>query len=125
MRDFSRAPREIRFTADGEQYDCLPALAPETLQEMLAALKTVRDDTVGALKSVLEMVLTPESAARMVPRLYKAHANPIDVNQAIDICRWLAEQYSERPTQPSISSSDGSATGADGTTSTDGQPAAA
>jgi len=122
FRDFSRTPREINFDADGEHYEGVPAVAPEVLQEMLAALKTVKDDPVGSLKLVWELVLVPESAERITARLKRGHPNPLDIGQAIEICKWLTEEYAQRPTQPSITSSNGSATEPAGTTSTDGQP---
>jgi len=122
FRDFSRKPREISFDADGEHYDCVSAVAPEVLQEMLGALKAVKDDPVGALKVVWELVLVPEAAERIIARLKRGHPNPIDVAQAVDICMWLTEEYAKRPTQPSISSSNGSATEPAGITSTAGRP---
>lgn len=120
FRDFSRKPREIFFTADGERYDCLPAVAPEVLQDMLGALRNVKDDPLGALKLVWELVLVPEAAERIIPRLRRGHANPLDIGQAIDICKWLTEEYAQRPTQPPTSSSNGSATEPVGITSTAG-----
>lgn len=121
FRDFSRKPRDMYFDADGERYYCLPAVAPEVLQEMVTSLRAVKDDPVGALKQVFELVLVEESAVRIVARLKKGHPNPIDIMQAVDICEWLTEEFAQRPTRPSTSSSDGSATEPAGITSTDGQ----
>lgn len=120
FRDFSRAPREMYFTADGERYDCLPAVAPEVLQDMLGALRNVKDDPLGALKLIWELVLVPEAAERLIPRLRRGHPNPLDIGQAVDICKWLTEEYAQRPTQPPTSSSNGSATASAGITSTAG-----
>lgn len=120
FRDFSRKPRDISFDADGEHYAGVPAVAPEVLQEMLGALKEVKDDPVGSLKKVWELVLVPESAERIIARLKKGHPNPLDIGQAIDIVKWLTEEYAQRPTQPPTSSSNGSATEPAGITSTAG-----
>lgn len=125
FRDFSRAPREIGFSADGEEYQVRSAIPPETLQEMAALMKAVRDDPLGSLDAIMRIALEDESAERMCARLRKGHPNPLDIVQAGEICTWMVEQFAQRPTGPSASSSDGSATGGDGTTSTDGQPVAA
>jgi hypothetical protein len=122
FRDFSRKPREVYFSADGERYDCVQAVAPEVLQEMVVSLRTVKENPVDALKQVFELVLVEESAQRIIARLKRGHPNPLDIMQAVDICQWLTEEYAQRPTLPSTSSTDGSATVIDGTISTDGQP---
>jgi hypothetical protein len=125
FRDFSRTPRDVSFDADGEHYTCVPAVAPEVLQEMLTALKGVKEDPVGSLKMVMELVLVPDSAERIIARLKRGHPNPLDIGQAVEICKWLTEEYAQRPTQPPSSSSNGSAIEPAGITSTAGQPIAA
>lgn len=120
FRDFSRKPRQIGFSADGEDYQVREAIAPEALQEIATYMKTMREDPLASLEAVMTIALDDDSAARLCARLRKGHPNPLDITQAAEICTWMVEQFTQRPTVPSESSSTGSQTGGDGTISTDG-----
>lgn len=124
-RDFSRRYRELNFTADGESYVCLPALPPEAIQEVLTL--TRREDIktdLNVMTQIFEIVMTSSEAARIMARLKKDHKNPLGLVQVLDIVAWLVEEYTSRPTTPSVSSSTGLQTEPEavetGTDSTDG-----
>lgn len=124
-RDFSRRHRELNFTADGEMHVCLPALPPESIQEVLALTRheNIKTD-LTVMMQIFDIVMTPSEAAKIMARLKKDHPNPLGLPQVLDIVTWLIEEYTSRPTTPSASSSTGSQTEPEavdaGTTSTAG-----
>lgn len=108
-RDFSRRHRELDFTADGEKHICLPALPPESVQELLAL---VRDENIktdlGVSMRIFDIVMIESEAVKLHARLTKASSNPLGLPQVLDIIEWLIEEYTSRPTAPSATSSTGS-----------------
>jgi hypothetical protein len=126
-RDFSGRSKDIVFTADGDTFYAVPRIATMLFTDLVARINATRNGAeneetqMEAVISFFDVALTDESAELMQTRL-SDKKNPIDMGQALDIIGWLIEQYGGRPTPPSQSSSDGSATEATGTSSTDGAP---
>lgn len=109
------APAVLPAVVLGEILDQQAALsnfdpqAPDRLEAMLKVLATIFD-----------LILVPESASRFRDRLY-SRDNPFDLTrEVLPVVYALIEEYTDRPTQLSPSSSNGSATA--GTPSTDGPP---
>lgn len=127
-RDFSRRHRQLDFTADGEKHIALPALPPESVQELVTLMKhpDLKTD-MTVITGIFDIVMTPEEASKIKARLKKNSTNPIGFSEMVDIVTWLAEEYTQRPTPPSATSLPGSQTEAEdaGTSSTAGvQPEA-
>lgn len=128
FKDFSRKRQPIHFVLDspspeGERFDCYPALALPSLQEIaLLAGDITAENASASFAAFFDVVLQPESAERMkaklVDRMY-----PLDSEQANEIMIWLLGVYGLRPPQPSSGSSDGSPTGDVGTPSVAGASA--
>lgn len=122
IRDFSKKRAPVNFTldgpsADGEHFECYPALALPSIQEIaLIAEKMTAETATAAFLEFFKVVLMPESAVRMEAKL-SDRLYPLDLEQANDIMQWLMEVYGLRPTQPSSGSSAGSPTGDGGTPS--------
>lgn len=124
MKDFSRSRERIEFVIDGDVFEAAPALPGKTLTEFARRFADVADtdlsDRLDVFADALNMVLLPDSAALFTKR-FEDLANPIELDQASEVIMWLLEQYGLRPTQPSLSSADGSPNLESGTNSTDGQ----
>jgi len=134
LQDFSVDRRPIRFTADGETYDCWPVLPLDVIQKVARMARGDGlkfdaenvDEAVEKIVQVFELLMPPESAERFTARLRPGHALPLDIRrQVLPIMRWILERYGLRPTGPSGQSSLPSPDGTAGTSSTDGaQPTA-
>lgn len=148
VADFSIARTEIKFSADGDVFYCVPTLGPAVLQSLAAALRKLSsvgrelsstvaatDDDADRFTRVLDRImligdvfatfLKPESAELFKTRL-ESHERGLDVNrQVVPMLHYVLEQYGLRPTEPSSDSSSGSVDGTSGTTSTAGAPVAA
>lgn len=128
FKDFSKKRQPIYFildgvTPEGERFDCYPALALPSLQEIALIAGNMTQETITeSFTEFFAVVLQPESAARMESKL-KDRQNPLEVEQANEIMSWLMEVYGLRPSQPSSGSSDGSPTGDVGTLSVAGASA--
>lgn len=133
IADFSYRPSPIRFTIDGETYDCKPTL-PLSMFESVADLmddgrggfdenNVTRDnirEILGKFSKIFELVMTKESAARFNARMMDPDY-PLDIkHQVMPIMSWILEQYGVRPTEHSSESSDGSEHVRTGTGSADG-----
>jgi hypothetical protein len=119
-RDFSRAPRKLEFSADGETYECHSAVPPVVLQEMLTLSQQHLEEDFSRIADFFDLAAPEDVAARIRARLTPGHKNPLDLYQSIQIVVWLIEEYGQRPTTPSVTSTGGSQTGDNGTSSTDG-----
>lgn len=123
IKDFSRARKAIRFQIDDDVFEATPAIPAEIMLEFAAryegaaAIKGV-DKQHDALSGVLELVLAEPSYALMRKRM-RDRSNPVDLQQLNDIVVWLMEQYGMRPTRLASESSDGPASPASGTSSTE------
>lgn len=122
-KDFSRKRKRLDFTIDSDTFDAAVALPGDVYAEFVTLYNKTGDvatyqDQHDLLKSALQLALLPESWDRFAARL-KDKAKPIDDDQMADVVLWLLEEYGMRPTQPSPSSSDGSADPESGTPSTE------
>lgn len=122
-RDFSRAVSALDFTADGDRFKATPGVPPTTLQKLVDISKQDLSNNLEKVLDFYEIVLLEESFGLFKERFY-SKTKPLDTFQCVEIMTWLLEQYTVRPTRPSLPSSDSSSTTADesGTSSTDGAP---
>lgn len=121
-RDFSRKRKRLDFTIDGDIFEAATVLPAELYAEFVTRYTGVDDDAsvrdmYQVLSSALELVLLPDSYQLFLARL-KDRSRPIDLDQMTEVVLWLMAEYGARPTQPSPSSSDGSASPESGTSST-------
>lgn len=132
IADFSYTPPALKFTIDGEVYECYPMISAAIAQD-LANMATDRfftskseigasnvDQAMDKIAAVFRLIIKPNSIDRFIERLF-SRENPLDVNkQVTPLLQWLLEQYGARPTTSSSDSSTSSATDGAGTSSTDG-----
>lgn len=130
FKDFTKKRKRIIFRLDPDEFECVPALMPDALQEIMIKFrsdeftKSVKERDVEAVfGSVRDMysifLLDDEHYDRFVARLSDRH-NPIDIHQLVEIIHWVIEKYTNRPTEPSPSSSDSPETDDGGTSLTAG-----
>lgn len=130
MKDFTTEQKPVKFNidkADGtkdifEGISDLPALL---LVEFAGMTETLSQSSISdqpkVFKTLFELVLTEDSAARFIGRM-KDKKNPISLTQITEIMPWIMEQYGMRPTQPSSNSSAGSESQDGGTSLTENAP---
>lgn len=119
-RDFSRKPRLLEFTADGDTFTCREAIAPDALQELVQLTRTIGTD-FGRVSEVFPLIMDEANAARALARV-KNRDKPLDLYQVLGVLGWLVEEYGQRPLEPSETSSTGSLTEHTGISSTAGAP---
>jgi hypothetical protein len=98
----SRSPEPVSFTIDGEEYLAVPLLPGEALLRMakLAGGGESPGAAAGAVIEFLDTALVPESAERFAER-FRSTENPITIEEAASVVRWLVEDvYQSRPTVP-------------------------
>lgn len=134
MPDFSSSASTevIKFRIDGDIFEAFADVGADiimdvtkpvvigqkenaTQEELLEMAEKAHEFNLSCMH-FLQEVLLPSSRDRFAERLRSA-TEPITVRQALDVYRFLIQQYSNRPTQPPASSSTGQ--GGTGTTSTD------
>lgn len=149
MQDFSRPKVEretIKFKVDDDVFEAYPEIGGQVLmpaisldglddlvgqspssvqamstEEQSRAASAASKQTVRALQ-FMDTVLLPDSSARFAERM-RSVEEPITLEQAFQIWRWLLSQYGARPTEPSSPSQNGH--DGTGTSSTAGAPAGA
>src|SRR5262245_13680469 len=134
FRDFTpdNAPTPITFRVAPDEYTAFGGISVPILQELGTALKGIGDDTpeggdvfagiatkIETLLKVFDTMMAPDEAARWRARVYDKKS-PVDFRVVLSITQWLMEQYTNRPTGPSSTSSDGSPTDDGGQPSTAG-----
>lgn len=130
IRDFTLPMEPIRFRVDDDEFTAPAFLSPVALkrfatkfaqvQHLLANPMADIDAAIGGFADLLVTLIPGESGQRLHDRLL-SEDHPIDLTrQALPILYFLMEQWGLRPTQPSSSSPDGSATLSEDTSSTDG-----
>lgn len=126
---------------DDQKFNCYKALDMDQLRRFANMARELRtdnvtgeDDQIAAsvakmdkIGDLMRIVLKKESATRFIELLNPTDEKredddfePIDPFQLLDIVKWLLEIYTQRPTEPSSTSSGGSANGETGTSSTAG-----
>lgn len=126
MKDFSKKRSDIVFRVDGDVFQAARGVPAEVLLDFAAEFSGMEagatvDQQLQAFRSLLEVVLLPESLARFTSRM-RDRENPIEMDQVEDIVTWLMEQYGLRPTEPSSSSPAGPSSPVPGITSTASTP---
>lgn len=110
----------ISFSLDGEEFHAAPvqpAAALEAVAEVadVAGTDARMGDQFKALMSYMDLVLLPESSARLSARMRDAES-PVSMEDVASVAGWLIEEYGGRPTEAPSSSPDGGS--AHGETST-------
>lgn len=126
MKDFSKKRTDIVFRVDDDVFQAARGVPAEVLLDFateFAGIETTAtvDQQLKAFRSMLEVVLLPESLERFSARM-RDRADPIEIDQVEDIVTWLMEQYGLRPTEAPSSSPDGRSVPAPGITSTASTP---
>lgn len=118
IRDFTRAPRALEFTADGDTFTCRSAIAPAALQELVELTRSIGTE-FSRVDEVFDIIMDAPNAAKAKARA-ENRDKPLDLYQILAILGWLVEEYGQRPLEQSEISSNGSQTADSGTPSTDG-----
>lgn len=131
--DFSFSPKPIRFTMDGDTFNCHPILGLGAMQQLVNVVKTgikfddddpaKANETLDKLVKIFEVLMMPESAELFKKRLMgdPKSGQPLDLkHQVMPSLHYVMERHGLRPTQPSSDSSSGSPEETDGTDSTAG-----
>jgi hypothetical protein len=130
FKDFTVKRERIVFAVDPDRFECVPALMPDALQDVVGKFRgdeftesLKKRDMERIMKGIRDIfgifLLDDDHYDRFVARLSNRQ-NPIDIQQLVAIIGWVIERYTNRPTVPSSSSSDGSQPDDGGTSSTDG-----
>ncbi|MER7488714.1 hypothetical protein ABTY20_22975 [Streptomyces sp. NPDC126497] len=126
MRDFSKKRKDITFRVDDDVFQAARGVPAEVLLDFateFAGMDTSAtvDQQLKAFRSMLEVVLLPESLERFTARM-RDRENPIEIDQVEDVVTWLMEQYGLRPTEAPSSSPDGRSVPGPGTSLTASTP---
>lgn len=112
LKDFSAPSRELKFKIDGDVFHAVPDIAGGLLIDFAVHAQSLGEAELQSQPAIFEqmfdLVLFDESAKLFSERMRDKN-RPITLKQAMDVVTWLMEQYGMRPTQPSETSSDGSA----------------
>ncbi|MFD8226846.1 hypothetical protein ACFV16_22040 [Streptomyces massasporeus] len=127
IRDFSKARKDISFRVDDDMFHAARGVPADVLLDFATEFQGMEttatiDVQLKAFRSMLEVVLLPESLKRFNERM-RDRDNPIEIDQVEDIVTWLMEEYGLRPTEPSSASPGGPSSPEPGTTSTASTPA--
>jgi hypothetical protein len=128
MRDFSKQRKDISFRVDDDVFHAARGVPAEVLLDFaseFAGMETSAtvDQQLKAFRSMLEVVLVPQSLTRFNARM-RDRENPIEIDQVEDIVTWLMEQYGLRPTELPSPSPAGQPGPVPGTTSMASTPGA-
>lgn len=118
-RDFSASIDEAlrnrpSFTLQGVDFLCKPGLQWKTMSSALNAIDTAGDspeDLERGLLNFFDVVLIKAARPKMrdlidVEDTDEDDEVPVTMKQLTDIVRWIVEQYTGVPTEPSSDSSD-------------------
>jgi hypothetical protein len=127
IRDFTKARKDISFRVDDDMFHAARGVPADVLLDFATEFSSMEtsatiDQQLKAFRSMLEVVLLPESLKRFNERM-RDRENPIEIDQVEDIVTWLMEQYGLRPTEPSSASPSGPSSPGPGTTSMVSTPA--
>lgn len=111
IRDFSKKRKDISFRVDDDMFHAARGVPAEVLLDFASEFSGMEtsatvDQQLKAFRSMLEVVLVPDSLKRFNERM-RDRENPIEIDQVEEIVTWLMEQYGLRPTEPSSSSPGG------------------
>lgn len=112
IKDFSTPTREVKFKIDEDIFNAVPDIAGGLLIDFAVHAASLSEAELESqpqiFTAMFDLVLFDDSAKLFTERMRDKN-RPITISQAMDVVNWLMEQYGMRPTQPSESSSDGSA----------------
>lgn len=97
----------LQFSLHGETFDCRPALQGQFLLELVG--RSSGDDassSANAVTSFFAEVLLPESYERF-QELTMDPDRIVSVETLSEIVGWLVGEYTDRPTEPRVNSSNG------------------
>lgn len=111
IRDFSKKRKDISFRVDDDLFHAARGVPAEVLLDFASEFSGMEtsatvDQQLKAFRSMLEVVLLPDSLTRFNERM-RDRANPIEIDQVEEIVTWLMEQYGLRPTEQPSSSQGG------------------
>jgi hypothetical protein len=97
IRDFTKARKDISFRVDDDMFHAARGVPAEVLLDFATEFSSMEtsatvDQQLKAFRSMLEVVLLPESLKRFTERM-RDRENPIEIDQVEDIVTWLMEQY--------------------------------
>jgi hypothetical protein len=126
MRDFSKKRKDITFRVDEDVFQAARGVPAEVLLDFAREfagmdVSATVDQQLKAFRSLLDVVLLPESLERFNARM-RDRENPIEIDQVEDIVTWLMEEYGLRPTEAPSSSPDGRSVPVPGMSLTDSTP---
>jgi hypothetical protein len=99
--DFSFSPKPIRFTADGETYECYPVLPITAMQTLVQTVRTggvgdvdLEDPdavarTLGKITGIFDALMYPESAQRFNARVLGVEALDLRAKRATELLEWI------------------------------------
>src|SRR3546814_698850 len=100
VKDFTRKRERIVFRIDDDLFEAATAIPGDMITEFATRYADIGDVPVAqqlaVMRDVLGLVLLPESHARFIKRLSDV-ANPIELEQTVDVVTWLLEHYGRRP----------------------------
>lgn len=100
--DFSDDRKPVRFSAQGQRYECFPALAIGTTQKVAHIADDLEDgDVLGSLKGFFDLVMDPDSAARLYSQLADQSPGSLTTDQGVKIMHFVMERYGLRPLEQS------------------------
>lgn len=126
VKDFSKKRKDIVFRVDDDTFHAARGVPADVLMDFAGEFSNIATDAtvdqqLKAFRSLLEVVLLPESLEQFNARM-RDRENPIEIDQVEDIVTWLMEQYGLRPTEVPLSLPDGLPAPGLGTTSTVSTP---
>lgn len=129
FKDFTVPRRRVVFRVAPDEFECVPALPPDALQEMMTkfrgadfadAIKSHNvEHVMNGIRDIFKIFILDEHYDVFLTRM-SDRRNPVDTQQLLQIVQWIIEVYTKRPTEPSQSSSTGSLDGDAGTSSAGG-----
>lgn len=112
IKDFTEDKEPKRFRIDDDVFESAASLPVGVVRKFLKLRRTPVDgddaeqveDQMLDVTRILDAVLFPASAERFAARLDSV-TEPISTKQLKNVMEWLMEEYGERPTPPSSTSS--------------------
>lgn len=125
IKDFTIKQKLIRFRVDNDVFTAHRILSLPLMQSLLKISSNIsavmKEENYEVIFDLFDAILEPESALRFRQRAMSIGVDALDVKaQLLPIMHYIIESAGLRPTQPSLTSSDGLRDGNSGTSLTDG-----
>lgn len=96
--DFSDERKPVRFSAQGERYECYPAISAGTTQKVIHAADGLDpEDAIGMLSVFFHLVMPQDDADRLMRQMDAQAHNALTVDQGVKIMHFVMERYGLRP----------------------------